>query len=67
MGNVKDMLGQRCGRLIVISRVENDKHDNAMWLCKCDCGKEVIVQGAHLRSGKTKAAVVIKEISKETD
>ena len=26
-----------------------------MWLCKCDCGKEVIVQGAHLRSGKTKS------------
>lgn len=55
MGNVKDMLGQRCGRLIVISRVENDKHDNAMWLCRCDCGKEVIVQGTHLRSGKTKS------------
>lgn len=55
MGKAKDMTGQKCGRLIAIKRVENDKYGNAMWLCRCDCGNDVITKGQHLRSGKTKS------------
>ena len=26
-----------------------------MWLCKCECGKEKIIRGSHLRNGHTKS------------
>lgn len=50
---VKDMANQRFGRLLVVERADNDKYGNAMWLCKCDCGKTVVVKGQSLRRGDT--------------
>lgn len=50
---VKDLTGMRFGRLTVIERRGSDKRGNAMWLCKCECGNEVIVSSEHLRSGNT--------------
>lgn len=51
--NVVDMTDLVFGRLTVIKRTENDKQGNAMWLCKCECGKEKIVLGHSLRQRKT--------------
>jgi len=47
--------GLRFGRLSVVRRAypENGKTSAAMWLCRCDCGKDVIVTGGALRSGST--------------
>lgn len=42
------------GALTVIKRVENDKHGKAQWLCRCECGKEIVVVGSNLRKGNTK-------------
>jgi hypothetical protein len=56
MAAVKNMAGQRIGRLTVLRRAEapgRGKHPFAMWLCRCDCGTETMVRGAHLRSGHT--------------
>lgn len=55
MGKVKNEIGNTYGYLTVIERSENDKDGHARWLCKCKCGKEVIVLGKHLRSGNTKS------------
>lgn len=49
-GNPIDLAGQRYGALSVIRRVEN-QGNKRMWLCKCDCGNEVIVSLGNLRSG----------------
>jgi hypothetical protein len=47
-----DLAGQRFNRLVAIKRyAENTKHGNRKWICKCDCGKEVIVCAGNLRSG----------------
>lgn len=48
---VVDRSGQRFGRLIVVSRVENDKSGRARWLCKCDCGGQIVVSNGNLRTG----------------
>ena len=48
----KDLTGMRFGRLTVIKREYNKSGTNARWLCKCDCGKEVIVRSHHLTMGK---------------
>lgn len=52
MGVCIDLTGQRFGKLTVIKRIENDKHNKAQWLCKCDCGEEVIETSSPLRTGK---------------
>lgn len=50
-----DLTGQRFGKLIVVSRHGTDKHGNATWLCKCDCGNETIAQAEDLKRGLTKS------------
>lgn len=54
MGKIKDISGQKFGRLTVIKYVYT-KSRNAYWLCKCECGNEKIVSGANLRKGETKS------------
>lgn len=49
-----DMTGRRIGRLTVICEAEKRKK-HIMWLCKCDCGKEVIAAGVNLRRGYYKS------------
>lgn len=57
MGKFKDLTGQRFGRLTVIERVEDyvsPKGCHAVqWLCKCDCGNEVVALGSNLKKCST--------------
>ena len=55
MSRFIDLTGERFGRLVVLKRVANNKHEQSMWACKCDCGKEKIILGYHLKSGDTKS------------
>lgn len=34
-----DLTGRRFGRLVVIGFASRDKHRNASWKCRCDCGR----------------------------
>ena len=55
IGKLKDLTGHKINRLTVLKRVENDINNNTRWLCRCDCGNEVIVIGDNLRRGTTKS------------
>ena len=44
---IRDRLGERRGRLEVISFAGLDSKGKAIWLCKCDCGKEVLIKSNH--------------------
>ena len=55
MSAVKDISGQRFGRLTVIKRFGSTSTGAATWLCLCDCGKECIVEGAKMRKGNTRS------------
>lgn len=48
-----DMTGMKIGRLTVVSRAENTKQNKAQWLCRCDCGNEVVVSRRHLKDFST--------------
>lgn len=50
-----DLSNQRFGRLVVVGAAvdERDPRGNIPWICRCDCGKEIRVKGASLRSGTT--------------
>lgn len=50
---VKDMIGKRYGRFIVISFAFKNKYKQRCYLCICDCGLEKIVNGGDLQSGRT--------------
>lgn len=50
-----DLTGQKFGKLTVIKRVENNKDYGSKWLCKCDCGNEVIVFSNNIRRGNTQS------------
>ena len=53
----KDRTGDRYGRLTVLSLAEsrtNSKGDSVYyWLCRCDCGREKVVNGSSLGTGDT--------------
>lgn len=53
MGKLKDLTGMKFGRLTVVERRGSDKSGIAMWLCRCECGNEVVVRGSYLRNGST--------------
>lgn len=50
-----NLIGERFGRLTVISKNGKTKWGNVTWKCACDCGKTVIIPGGHLKSGHTKS------------
>lgn len=50
----KDITSQRFGKLVAIKPLDNNNSKRIYtWLCKCDCGNQIIVRGDSLRSGKT--------------
>lgn len=56
--NIIDLQGQTFGKLNVIGldpNHESKSGKHAYWLCKCECGKEVLVAGHHLRAGEVSA------------
>lgn len=64
MARVKDIIGQRFGRLTVIDRAENNKDGSTRWLCVCDCGGTANVSKGNLRKGNVRSCGCInKEIS----
>lgn len=57
--NLKDLTGERFGRLVVLSRsddhITHGGRKHVCWLCQCDCGNTTIVQAGMLLSGNTKS------------
>ncbi len=51
----KDLTGEKFGRWTVIKRVENNKWEQLMWLCECECGNRKIIIGESLKSGNTQS------------
>lgn len=52
--NVREMIGKRFGRLVVLG--ETDRRSaggHIIWFCQCDCGNRVEVMGGNLRRGNT--------------
>ena len=52
-GVVEEKPGTRYGRLTVLKRADGAFKWEKGWLCRCDCGKELVVRGKSLRQGKT--------------
>ena len=58
MSALKDETGKRYGRLTILTRATSLHYTGttvARWLCRCDCGHEVIVRADSLHQGRTKS------------
>lgn len=52
---LKDISGEKFGRLTAIKLMGSNKFNKHLWLCKCDCGEEKCVIYSSLVNGTTKS------------
>lgn len=59
MTALKNIKGQRFGKLIVLERAENrireSGRQDVVWVCKCDCGNSKNIRSTYLLQGLTKS------------
>ena len=55
MATLKDLSGQKFGKLTALYRLNNYHKKRIHYLCVCECGNLVEVLGGHLSSGHTKS------------
>ena len=56
-----DLTGQRFGKLTVLRRSPENVNNHSAWVCKCDCGRETVVQGTLLRNGHTRSCGCLRQ------
>lgn len=49
------VIGEVFGYLTIVEKQESDSHGHSGWLCRCECGNEVIVRGYNLVTNNTKS------------
>lgn len=64
-GRAHNLTGMRFNRLVALQRVSSNKAGLAYWLCRCDCGKEKIVQAHSLVGGNTGSCGCIQAVPPE--
>ena len=65
MSELINLVGEKFERLTVIGRAKDHVQPNGkrkiQWLCKCDCGNEIVVRGDNLRGNTTKSCGCIQK------
>lgn len=52
---IQDIAGQRFGKLTALRRLDRRRGSSYLWLCRCDCGREIETTVNALRSGNTRS------------
>lgn len=61
-GNIKNIINERYGRLVVKEYKGVSKNQKSIWLCKCDCGNEkLIVSGSLINKVTKSCGCLLKE------
>ena len=61
IGGTIDLLGQRFGKLLVVSYAGSGGNRGALWNCRCDCGNDHIVTGGNLRHSTKSCGCITRE------
>lgn len=59
--NRADLIGEKFGRLEVLERAGKDKHQNLLWLCRCECGNTTTVSSNSLQQGRIKSCGCLRK------
>lgn len=60
MGKIKDLTGQKFGRLTVVEMVPKTTR-KTYWVCECECGNQKIARSDHLQAGSCTSCGCYKE------
>jgi len=52
---IKNMIGERFGKLTILERTKNNKHNQVCYICLCDCGATATITSGKLKNGNTKS------------
>ena len=72
----RDIISSKFGSLTVIKELDRNLYNRRTYLCVCDCGNEVIIDGSSLTTGhtlscgclaKSHGEIVVEEILKENN
>lgn len=66
MQKIRNLRGQRFGRLVAREPVGIDNWKQVLWLCDCDCGLDTIVRGSSLVQGITKSCGCLKREKRQS-
>lgn len=47
-----DITGMRSGKLTALEKTDQKRRGSALWRCRCDCGKEVLLEAYKIRSAR---------------
>ena len=61
MRKLIDLTGKRFGRLEVLYRDPDKTEARPRWICRCDCGEVVSIEGVSLRRGFTKSCGCLRK------
>jgi hypothetical protein len=61
MAKFLNLIGQKFGRLTVLSQKGKNRWGKSLWECKCDCGNIVIVVGGGLKSKSTQSCGCLRK------
>jgi len=64
---IKDITGQRFGKLKAVRYTGKIKNHSAVWLCQCDCGNTVEVKANALTSGAVQSCGCLRSESRIKD
>ena len=57
-----DFSGQRFGQLVVLRPAAPNSLGKSRYVCRCDCGKDVIVSGNYLQQGDTQSCGCTRQV-----
>lgn len=57
---IKNLKGQRFGKLVVLEITDKRINKNVVWKCQCDCGNIVEINAVDLQRGHTKSCGCLK-------
>lgn len=61
--NIKNLTGQRFGKLVVLNLTGFSETNKAIWHCRCDCGRETNVRACNLISGNTSSCGCLQSVN----
>ena len=62
---MKDLTGQRFGKLVVVEPTDERRNAHIVWKCLCDCGNTTFVSGSSLSSNGTKSCGCLRKKYKD--
>lgn len=66
-GKRKDITGLRSGLLTAVAPSDQKRRGSTLWRCRCDCGKEILLEPYQITGGKVQSCGCLRGVKKRRD